>query len=511
MDKETQQEEVMGFENFSKRLVTKNIAINLLGNIIPMAAAIVTIPYVIANIGNEKFGVLTIAWLFLGYFSILDLGIGRATTKFVIEYYNKGLVKEVQGLIWTSILSLFFFGVFIGGILLLCTPLLTNTLLNIPDYLRPETQQSLYLIAASIPFVVGVSVARGVLEAQQKFFLLNVIKIPSSILNYLIPAIVGFFTESLTFIILLLAITRVILFLIHLYFCLKPFHNNNPFKNFHPRMMKELMQYGGWITVSNLIGPIMIYFDRFIIGSILTLTMLTYYTTPYEVITKLLVIAGSATGVLFPVFANLFLVDKVKLQDLYEKSLKAMLLIMMPMCLFFCLFSYDVLYLWLGEEFAKNSSIVLQLLSMGILFNSIASIPYALILAGNRPDISAKAHLLELPFYLLALILLASQLGIAGVALAWMLRTFIDAFIFLYVSNNLQTAKSAVDRKRPLLLLLLIFFFFTVSFVLPTTIILTVKIPLFLFMLLVFSLISWLKVLSADERGLIQKILGKKI
>jgi len=484
--------------------------INLLGNVVPMVFAILTIPLVIGTIGNEKFAVLTIAWLFLGYFSILDLGIGRATTKFVIEYHHKGLVNEVVELIYTSVLLLFFFGVMVGAALYFMTPYICDNFLNIPSYLKKETRESLRLIAGAIPFVIGVAGVRGVLEAHHQFRLLNIIKIPSSVLNYLIPAITGLLVNSLTLIVFFLALTRVILFIVYSYYCFKPLQHSGAFRKFNRSIINKLVSYGGWLTISNLIGPIMIYFDRFIIGSVLTLTMLSYYTTPYEVITKLLVVAGSATGVLFPVFAKFFLHDKLKLTEIYSLALKGIVFIMLPVCLFFSFFSHEILSIWLGDLFAENSSMVLQLLCLGILFNSIASIPYTSLQALNRPDIPAKIHLIELPFYLAALTFFASRFGIQGVAFTWMIRNFIDAILFLLANNYFTYGKLAHGLRVFILLFLVLFFYFAASFILSDSVNLLLKIPLFLSMLIFFILIFWFKVISGIEKSTIQEFFKKQ-
>ncbi len=472
-----------------------------------MVFAILSLPSIVEGIGTEKFGVLSIAWLFLGYFSILDLGIGRATTKFIIEFNNEGLVSEIKNLVWTSILFLFFFGLVAGGSLFCLTPYIVNHLLNIPDYLVESTIESFYIIAATIPFITGVAGAKGVLEARQKFTLLNFIKIPSSILNYAIPLSLIFFTKSLTLIVLFLAATRILVFFVHVFFCFEPADRRGKTKKFEWRHVRKLMTYGGWLTVSNLVGPIMVYFDRFIIGSILTLTLLTYYSTPYEVVTKLLVIAGSATTVLFPVFTNFYLTNLDKFYDVYNKSLKGMILIIFPVTLFIACFSSDILNIWLGSNFANESSLVLQILSLGVLSNSISAIPFTSIQAFNRPDITAKIHLTELPFYLASLWFFAHHFGIAGVALAWSLRSVIDAVAFMYFFVRITNKRIASGMVFILLFLVCCF---AACFLLLHSNLLYKSLS-YATMLVLFGLGFWFSVLLKDERVSLMSLTRKGV
>jgi len=65
------------------RLLTRNWGLNLAGQILPLGVAVAAMPYVIHGLGAERFGILSIAWTLLGFCGLLDLGLGRATTKFV--------------------------------------------------------------------------------------------------------------------------------------------------------------------------------------------------------------------------------------------------------------------------------------------------------------------------------------------------------------------------------------------------------------------------------------------
>ncbi|MBC7620137.1 MAG: flippase, partial [Candidatus Saccharibacteria bacterium] len=58
----------------------RNTLWNLAGTTIPMVAALALIPYTLSRLGSESFGVLTLIWGLIGYFSVFDLGVGRALT-----------------------------------------------------------------------------------------------------------------------------------------------------------------------------------------------------------------------------------------------------------------------------------------------------------------------------------------------------------------------------------------------------------------------------------------------
>lgn len=491
-----------------KKLITKNIIINLLGNIVPMLFIIFSIPYIINSIGKEEFGILSFAWLFLGYFSILDLGIGRATTKLIIDFNSNQNRGEIRSLTWTSIVLLFVFGSLMGSLTLIVVYFALEQILNIPPNLISLTRDTFYIIAFTIPFITGVAAAKGVLEAQQKFLLLNIIKIPSSVLNYVIPVVVAFYSGSLALTVLLLAITRVLLFFIHSHYSFKGLGEDTGKISFQLKHVVKLVRYGGWLTVSNIIGPIMVYFDRFIVGSILTLTLLAYYTTPYEIVTKLTIIAGSVSAVLFPVFANLFANDRDRMIDFYNKSVKGMSLLLFPVTVFISVFASDILLLWLGADFAEQSSTVMLLLSAGVFLNCVSAIPYTAIQAFNRPDLTAKVHLIQLPLYLIALYFLATHFDINGVAIVWAVRNLVDLIIFTLLFYRLNRS----HQKNQLYLFFASFSLVIGAFFLCLLFqyyVLWCKIVLFTSISTVFITAFWKKWLNSEERAMAQSLFSK--
>lgn len=50
----------------SGRLLGRNTALNLVGQVVPLLVGLTTIPYVVRGLGTERFGILSIAWPLAG-------------------------------------------------------------------------------------------------------------------------------------------------------------------------------------------------------------------------------------------------------------------------------------------------------------------------------------------------------------------------------------------------------------------------------------------------------------
>ena len=94
-------------KTISGNLLLKNSAYNFAGSVAPLFAALFTIPILVKGLGEEKFGILSLAWVVIGYFSLFDFGIGRTLTKIVAEKIGLEEIDEIPGLFWTALFLMF--------------------------------------------------------------------------------------------------------------------------------------------------------------------------------------------------------------------------------------------------------------------------------------------------------------------------------------------------------------------------------------------------------------------
>jgi O-antigen/teichoic acid export membrane protein len=480
-------------------LLARNTLWNLLGQVAPMSVALFAIPMLIRRIGTDRFGILTIAWMVVGYFSLFDLGLGRAMTNLVAQSLGGNRQDELPAIVWTANGVMAVMGV-VGAIALAAiTPLLTHSLLKVPLSLQPETLHSLFLLSLSVPLVISTAGFRGILEAQQKFGLLNIIKIPMGVANFLAPVAVLPFTNSLTSLIGALVVARVIFLMAYIGLALREMPALRSKLAFDGSLLRRLFSFGGWMTVSNIVSPLMVYVDRFLVGGLLSITAVAYYATPYEVATKLLIVPAALMGVLFPAFSTAMAADRHHGAMLYSRATKYVGLFLFPMSLFLLVFGQNLLQIWLGQEFAAHSTRVLQILCMGMLVNGLAFIPFALIQGAGRADITGKLHLLELPFYLALVWFLTVHLGITGTAIAWLLRATADCILLFSVTNRFvlrsMPSRSALAVAGAVIA---VFALAMIPMSLPE------KILFSLVVLLAFAATAWFALLTTDERAAIQ-------
>ena len=485
--------------NTKNSFFAKYALINLFGQSLIVITGIISIPILIGGMGTERFGILTLAWAVTGYFSIFDLGIGRAMTKLISERLGRSQLEDIPSVVWSGMLLMLVVGLLGTSLLYLFSPYLVKEVLTIPIKLQSETIEAFVLLAFTIPIVVTSTSLRGILEAYQRFDLMNFIRIPMGILTFVSPLIVLQFSKNIIFIVASLVVIRFVEWFVNLFICLNIIPELRKKIKIEKNLLKTLISFGSWITISNIAGPLIAYMDRFLIGSLVSLTAVTYYTVPFDLNTRVMIIPGAIVGVLFSAFSATYEKDREVSAKMFFSGLKYTFMIVFPIILLIMVFASEGLELWLGKEIAMESTRVLQLLAFGSLLNCLTYIPTGLVQAAGRPDITGKLHILELPFYLFVLYILVKKFGIEGAAIAYILRVSVDVIVLLSMSLKLLPINIPTKQlfifiiaTMPLILSAL---FLNMDFIIKC---------FFIFVIITsFVIMSWKNILGQEERKFI--------
>lgn len=435
-------------------MVKRNIMWNLLGNVLPLMAGLILFPLIVAAYGLERFGLLTLAWALVGYFGLFDLGLARALTQLLSEQLAKQVPAiDTSELVHTTLRLMWLLGLLGGIVLWLSSPYIVIHLLHVRQDLQQETVYGFSILALSIPLAVHTSALRGILEALQLFKTASLIRMVMGVGTFLGPYLASLLSNSLVGAIIALIVLRVFVWLMHL---VAVKHSNILIVNatrFNQRWLAPLLSFGGWMTLTNLIGPLMVYMDRFVIVSMLGAASVAYYVAPYEVVTKMLMVPVAISGVLFPLFAREWQAQPQQSAIKLNQGLRYTLMLLFPLGLLLVYFAQEWLSLWLGSAFAVQGRIIVVWLVAGVLVNSAAQIVFAKVQGAGRSDWTAKLHLLELLPYLALLWFALKQWGIAGAAFAWFVRTVIDMLGMLLFAHKISPHNWHRARRSLMLLL----------------------------------------------------------
>jgi O-antigen/teichoic acid export membrane protein len=434
-------------ERRARRLsrLARNTSWNLAGALLPIPVALVCIPILVRALGVERFGVLGLAWMLLGYFGMFDFGLAQSTTRSVSHALAAGQPQKLAALARGSALLHAALGLAGGGLFVALTPWLVHTVFNIPDPLVDETRHALYLLAASVPALVLTAALRGVLEGVQRFDTVNLIRIPAAMVNYAGPTIALAFGSGLPLVVGVIVVARYAVLAAYAIACRRALPPGSA--RLEGAELVRLASYGGWLTATSFLNPLIIGADRFVIAAAVSVGAVAFYVTPYEVITKTWIISASLLGAMFPLFAAMAAREPSAIRGTCRAAEIYLLAAAAPIVLVILGCADLLLEWWLGTEFRANSTRVAQLLALGILINVVAQAPLTALNATGRADVTTGIALVELPLYVMAAWHAAARYGIDGVAAVWAVRAALDAAALFVAAHFLLPAGPAARGR----------------------------------------------------------------
>lgn len=414
----------------SLRQIGKNTSWNLFGQLAPILLALLVIPVLIKQLGTDRYGFLTLVWVLIGYVGVFDLGVGRAMTRVVAERLGAGDPVSAQSLAQSAMSFLILLGSAFAVAFLLAAEVIVN-MLSLPASLIPEGTWSMRILAIGMPFVMLTSGYRGCLEAYGRFPTVNLIRVGMGFFTYLAPLLAVLVSPRLEAMVAAVVLMRIVANAVHSWGCRRDCGFTLRFQKPDPIKIKKLLGIGGWMTVSDVVSPLMNSLDRLIVGGIVPVAIVGYYATAFDIVNKVVMMPYSVMSAAFPVIAGYE--DQAQARSLYTLLFKCVVIAVLPILLAVIAFSEVAYTLWLGPDFAGVAAPVTQILAIGLFFNCAAQAPVMMILSRGKPKWMAIAHLCEVPLFIGVLFILTREYGIIGTAIAWSLRAAFDAIVLFTI------------------------------------------------------------------------------
>jgi O-antigen/teichoic acid export membrane protein len=410
--------------------VKRHTTYNVVGAAIPLLGTFITVPIYLQAIGEERYAVLIILWTLLGYFGLFDLGLGRAVTNRIASLKH-GNVLEREEVFWTALLINVALGC-LGALALWSVGSVVFThLIGVPSALSNEVREALPWMSVVFPLLLTSSVMSGALVGREEFLAQNAVKVGEGILIQIVPLVTALLIgPSLPALVIAILCVRALSGISLFGLCVRQLPIG-----FKPRLNRThvlpLFKFGGWVTVTSIIGPLLTTLDRLLIGAIGGVKALTYYSIPFSLATRISVIPASLSDALFPRLSSSNDTERNALLDTATRSL---LVVVTPLVVGGMLAMEPFLVWWIDAQFAAKAAPIGEILMIGLWANCLALLPFAEIQGRGRPDLTAKFHLAELLPYLALLWLALEWKGAVGAAMAWSVRVWVDAVLVFWVT-----------------------------------------------------------------------------
>lgn len=405
---------------------------NLLGAAVPGFVSLITVPLYLHVMGAARYGVLAVVWVLLGYFGMFDLGLSRATANRIAQLHNAP-VAERQEVFWTACVLNAVLGIAGGTTLYFAGEGLLRHWLSVSGELRAEALTALPWMAIAVPLATVSSVLTGALEGKERFGILNLIQASGTVGFQTLPLVAAYVIGPELRIVVGVAVAVRALSVVPLVLAVRSILPISGYPHVKRRRIRELFAFGLWVTITNVVSPILSTIDRLLIGALLGARAVAYYAVPANLVNRIQIVPGALERALFPRFSK---VDAAESSRIRIESLKTLAAITTPLIVAALLAIRPFLYLWIGPRLSSAAAPVGEILLAGMWVNGLAYLPFAQLQAQGRPAVVAKFHLMEVLPFLVLLWLGVRYFGIIGAATAWTLRVWADAYLLFWATRD---------------------------------------------------------------------------
>jgi O-antigen/teichoic acid export membrane protein len=409
--------------------ISKHAVYNVAGALVPSVLTLVTIPLYLNLVGVERFGVLMLCWVILGYSGIFDVGLGQATARKLAASRDGG--GDASGVFWTSGWLSLLIGL-IGGVLMYGgSSLYFRSLAEAGSPLRSELALAVPVLSLMVPTAMLGAALNGALQGRERFLMMNVVSGIIQISSAALPlAIAYLYTTNVAALIAAMLVVRLIVLPFVFEVCRRELALGAPKR---PSWLgaRELLSFGGWVSLILVANAVIQTLDRLLIGSRIGAAAVPTYAIPYGLVSRIILIPHSLSSALFPRFAY---ASQQERERLTLGSVEAVTAIVTPAIIGAIAVTEPFLDLWIGRDLAAITAPIAYVLAGGFWIYCIGHMAYSKLQATGRPDLVAKVLLAELLPYAGLLLLGLWAYGVMGAAAAFTARAVIDCLIFLYLA-----------------------------------------------------------------------------
>jgi O-antigen/teichoic acid export membrane protein len=419
------------------RKLIANTLFNFLGQLYVLVLAFAVVPYIVHHLGPELYGLIAVVATLGGFAGLLNLGVGRALSKYVAELYWQGELGRIRALFGTALGTSLVAGA-VGFLLLIG---FRNSFAGAFFHGDPSTDRFVTFALLVTAFGVLISMATEPLSALplaiQRFDICNRMSVLLATLrNFgaVLVLILGLFVKG---VLLMYLFASLVVFFCYVYYGRKLVPNLSLRPRFSWGDFKYLFSFSASVLVLSVSSLVVHRLDRVLVAYFLPIAAVAYYVIPYSLAANTWTGVGNITSVIFPSASELSAMQaNEKLRELYLRATKMVVLVGLPVTVILVVVPRQILQYWVGPEFAQHGALTLQLLAGGCFFNILAHVPMVVSQGIGRPWIAAKYSLINGVANLGLFLLLIPRLGVVGAGLSFFLSQVLIAPPYVWEVNR---------------------------------------------------------------------------
>lgn len=442
--------------------------------------------------GPEGVGIYSAFTMFVGLYSTIAIfGIPFSLSKCVAEYEERKEPEKIKENFTAALIFVTITSLFTGLLAYYITPYFSRAM-----HLDFASSMIIFLVISSIFFTysqITQAFYQGVLNALKSSWIQAV-----SFISILAVIVYAYFFRHLP-VYVAVVFGSVAAGLFGLWLSAK---DKVIIRSFSREELYKILKFALPLTLMSYFVFLSQWLDRMTLGVYLGVTEIGIFTAGITIVRASKQIPLSLTAVLVPSYSKVNVYGKEKVEKVLNLNIKIAAIFLFFMGAMTMLYAKDIVLLLYGSQF-EGAVLVLQILSIGTFLSAITLPATSLITGSGHPKLNLYLYLIGIPSYIILLVLFTKHYGIIGTAVANILASLVyvfgTAFMLLKILNIKIYWGSVIKPAFALLALIVVYVF---SFLIMRNSICSGIVST-----VVYSLICWGKVLSHNDRNIMEQII----
>ncbi|WP_455587173.1 lipopolysaccharide biosynthesis protein [Bacteroides sp.] len=426
-----------------KKSLKYNAFWNILSNILNILLLFILTPIITKGLGDVQYGIYIILGTIGGALSIINLGLGEATLRYVALYHSKN-DKEGVNRVFNATLWLYSLLGIIVTVTFFFMPEAIIRLLNLSELGSDGTLLiQLTLVLFFINFIYGCFTS--IPQALQRYDIFSYIQIGQNGIRFIVNILVILLGYGLKG----LVVTQLSIGILSLLVVIIISKRLLPFLSLYRipsrKDYKEVFSYGIFSFISQIVGLVWQYCDNILLSIFIGPQAVSYFSIPMQVIGKVNSTISSGFSVLFPKFASEK--DVTTIKSIYIKSTQLSLYLSIIIFVPIAIMIKDFLGIWISSDFAEKSGFIATILAFSYIARG-AFLPYDSLLKGlGVPKYIMYITIASSFIILFCDLLLIPSIGVEGVGYSYLLSSLIGVFVIGCIWKKYIKNKNIIAYK----------------------------------------------------------------
>lgn len=403
-----------------------------------LASIVVTLfytPILIKQLGQAEYGVYTLIVAFVGYLTILDMGLGNAIVRYIARTRSnkdKEAESKLSGLFLILFSILGILVAIIGFVMYKQLDTLFGDKMTIEELDIAKKLTLILILNFSLSF--PLSVFGAIVQAYERFIFLKLTNIVKVFITPFIIIPLLLLGDGSVMVVSVTTALNLLFLLFNVYYAVFKLKVRVTFQKIDKELLREIIIYSAFIFLNAIMDKLYWSTDQIILGSVAGVNQVAIYAIGMQFITLYMSIATAISGLYLP---KVSIMEKNKssnkeFSDLFIKIGYIQGFIIFYVVGGFVAVGKDFITLWLSHTYLKAYWIVIIIfLPLSLIWTQTIGIP--ILQAKNRHKFRSLIYLITSLINIIVTIPLATKYGELGAAFTTALFLTISHIIIMNI------------------------------------------------------------------------------